>query len=71
MDLNQAFAKHWDQKNPTDFVKACDHSRRLREDYIANEERKTQFLRLCEQHNASRNAGSDSGTQKEKHGADK
>jgi hypothetical protein len=33
MDLNTAFAKHWDKKNPSDFVRACDHSRELREDY--------------------------------------
>jgi hypothetical protein len=70
MDLNQAFAKHWDQKNPTDFVKACDHSRQLREDYIANEERKAQFLRACESYNATRNASANSGPQKEKPATD-
>lgn len=63
MDLNQAFAKHWDYKNPTDFVKACDHSRQLREDYIAIQEQKERFLRLC---NATRNAGGNTEPQKEK-----
>jgi hypothetical protein len=33
MDLNMAFAKHWDKKNPSDFVRACDESRKIREDY--------------------------------------
>ncbi len=40
MDLNEAFAKHWDRKNPSDFVKACDFSRQLRED----EERRKQHM---------------------------
>ena len=36
----EAFAKHWDHNNPSDFVKACDHSRQLRED----EERRKQNM---------------------------
>jgi hypothetical protein len=71
MDLNQAFAKHWDKKNPTDFVQSCDHSRQLREDYIANQEQKERFLRACEQYNATRNAGANTGVEKEKPAADK
>jgi hypothetical protein len=45
MDLNQAFAKHWDRKNPSDFVKACDQSRQLRED---EERRKQNIAKLDE-----------------------
>lgn len=32
VDLNEAFAKHWDRKNPSTFVQSCDESRRLQED---------------------------------------
>ena len=31
MDLNAAFANHWDKKNPSNFVEACNRSRELRE----------------------------------------
>ena len=30
-DTNAAFARHWDKNNPSDFVKACNDSRALRE----------------------------------------
>ena len=30
-DSNAAFARHWDKKNPSDFVRACNDSRALRE----------------------------------------
>lgn len=29
-----AFAKHWDKQNPSNFVRSCDESRRLQEDYM-------------------------------------
>jgi hypothetical protein len=41
----EAFAKHWDRNNPSDFVKACDHSRQLRED---EERRKQNMAKLDE-----------------------
>jgi hypothetical protein len=40
MDLNKAFANHWDKKNPSAHVQACDHSRRLMEDAQRERERK-------------------------------
>ena len=44
VDSNMAFAKHWDRKNPSAFVQACDESRRLRDD----EERRKENLRRIE-----------------------
>jgi hypothetical protein len=44
VDLNMAFAKHWDRQNPSAFVQACDESRRLRDD----EERRKENLRRIE-----------------------
>ena len=41
----EAFAKHWDRNNPSDFVKACDNSRLLRED---EERRKQNMAKLDE-----------------------
>ena len=32
MDSNMVFAKHWDRMNPSNFVKACNDSRRLQEE---------------------------------------
>jgi hypothetical protein len=32
MDLNQAFAVHWDKMNPSAHKQACEHSRQLFED---------------------------------------
>lgn len=32
MELNQAFATHWDKMNPSAHKQACDHSRQLFED---------------------------------------
>jgi hypothetical protein len=40
MDLNKAFANHWDKKNPSSHVQACDHSRQLMEDAQRDRERK-------------------------------
>ena len=44
MDLNMAFAKNWDRKNPSDFVKACDHSRQLREDEEQRQKNNQKFF---------------------------
>ena len=32
MDLNKAFADHWDKMNPSAHVQACNHSRKLFEE---------------------------------------
>ncbi len=40
MDLNKAFADHWDKKNPSSHVQACDHSRQLVEDAQRERDRK-------------------------------
>lgn len=32
MELNQAFAVHWDKMNPSAHKQACEHSRQLFED---------------------------------------
>ena len=32
MDLNKAFANHWDKMNPSTHKQSCDHSRKLMED---------------------------------------
>ena len=32
MDLNKAFATHWDKMNPSAHVEACNHSRKLFEE---------------------------------------
>jgi hypothetical protein len=51
VDLNEAFAKHWDRKNPSNFVQACDESRRLREDEIFRKEaRDNMAARILESH---------------------
>jgi len=46
MDLNKAFADHWDKKNPSVHVQACDHSRRLMEDAQRDRERKQKLAEL-------------------------
>jgi len=46
MDLNKAFADHWDKKNPSAFVQACDNSRKLMEDAQRERERKQQLAEL-------------------------
>jgi hypothetical protein len=46
MDLNKAFADHWDKKNPSAHVQACDHSRRLMEDAQRERERKQKMAEL-------------------------
>ncbi len=40
VDLNLAFAKHWDTKNPSNFVKACDESRTLQEEEEKRKEKR-------------------------------
>jgi hypothetical protein len=49
MDLNMAFAKHWDNKNPSNFVKACDESRQLQEAEERRIDRLRQLARTEEQ----------------------
>jgi|UniRef100_A0A6C0BAP6 hypothetical protein len=46
MDLNKAFADHWDKKNPSAHVQACDHSRQLMEDAQRERERKQKLAEL-------------------------
>ena len=46
MDLNKAFADHWDKKNPSAFVQSCDHSRKMMEDAQRERERKQKMAEL-------------------------
>lgn len=46
MDLNKAFADHWDRKNPSAHVQSCDHSRKLMEDAQRERERKQKLAEL-------------------------
>jgi hypothetical protein len=46
MDLNKAFADHWDKKNPSAYVQACDHSRKMMEDAQRDRERKQKLAEL-------------------------
>ena len=44
VDLNMVFAKHWDRKNPSNFVKACDESRVLQEEAEKRREKLRVFI---------------------------
>ena len=46
MDLNKAFADHWDKKNPSAHVQSCDHSRILMEEAQRERERKQKLAEL-------------------------
>jgi len=46
MDLNKAFADHWDRKNPSAHVQACDYSRKLMEDAEREREIKQKLAEL-------------------------
>jgi hypothetical protein len=45
LDLNMAFAKNWDRKNPSQFKRACDESKALREDYARQRETRAAFAK--------------------------
>lgn len=51
IDLNEAFAKHWDTKNPSTFVRSCNTSRDLYNDYTQNKMNLELFYKKTEEYN--------------------
>jgi len=43
MELNQAFAKHWDKMNPSAHKQSCEHSRQMFEDANKKKEKDKQL----------------------------